>query len=434
MIMLRDILNTTMRSTDGVKLLTLPKHYTMDIHPNDSSPSRKRCKVASIGSNNLKLKRNLYAGFSCQTPTLKEELRIRFLNPSEITPQSFWNEYISTRKPCAINGLPCDDFLKINKERLLQSAGLERVQVERRLNHQEAFGQTRSPLRQVEMTLEDFCETIDGPEGSLFYLSTQETENDDVFPVPCKQLLEQKIIPNSIPWASNLSLQSCNLWMGKNSNVGTSSGLHHDFHDNIYILLYGTKVFRLYSPDSAFHLQTYGEIDCIHHNGLISYTKNKTYSDGRPIEQSDSESDDDEEEDEALPEEFKNGFNVKSEGGSDDFSDFDSDEVHSDHDDYDQLVGASLNMNTSDCKPDHFSKIELKGRALDELSLEYPLISSLKEMVIELKAGQSLYLPAGWFHEVTSISADHGYHLAVNYWFYPPNNLGQYDKPYSINK
>jgi hypothetical protein len=34
----------------------------------------------------------------------------------------------------------------------------------------------------------------------------------------------------------NLVLQQCNLWMG-NGVSGKSSGLHHDFHDNLYMLV-----------------------------------------------------------------------------------------------------------------------------------------------------------------------------------------------------
>lgn len=44
--------------------------------------------------------------------------------------------------------------------------------------------------------------------------------------------------------------QNLNLWMGR-SKAGTSSGLHHDYHDNLYILLRGRKRFRLYSPADA---------------------------------------------------------------------------------------------------------------------------------------------------------------------------------------
>ena len=36
-------------------------------------------------------------------------------------------------------------------------------------------------------------------------------------------------------------------------------------------------------------------------------------------------------------------------------------------------------------------------------------------------AGQMLYLPVGWFHEVTSFGgAGRTTHMAFNYWFHPP--------------
>lgn len=59
--------------------------------------------------------------------------------------------------------------------------------------------------------------------------------------------------------------------------------------------------------------------------------------------------------------------------------------------------------------------------------------------VVELNAGDMLYLPASWWHEVTSSSGadDNGdekggaVHMAFNYWFYPPDNLGSFDAPYA---
>ena len=60
-----------------------------------------------------------------------------------------------------------------------------------------------------------------------------------------------------------------------------------------------------------------------------------------------------------------------------------------------------------------------------ELNEKYPLFleAAKKKMVVEMKSGQALYLPAGWFHEVFS-SNDHNNngHLALNYWFHPPDN------------
>lgn len=53
--------------------------------------------------------------------------------------------------------------------------------------------------------------------------------------------------------------------------------------------------------------------------------------------------------------------------------------------------------------------------------------------LVELKAGQMLYLPASWWHEVTSTSPDgqpSSTHMAFNYWFHPPDGLKDFDEPY----
>lgn len=44
--------------------------------------------------------------------------------------------------------------------------------------------------------------------------------------------------------AGALVPQNVNLWMGHTKSGGSSSGLHHDFHDNLYMLLRGKKTFR----------------------------------------------------------------------------------------------------------------------------------------------------------------------------------------------
>ena len=53
--------------------------------------------------------------------------------------------------------------------------------------------------------------------------------------------------------------------------AGASSGLHHDFHDNLYILLRGRKRFRLYPPSEAPHMYTHGRPKKIYPNGRIVY-------------------------------------------------------------------------------------------------------------------------------------------------------------------
>ena len=52
--------------------------------------------------------------------------------------------------------------------------------------------------------------------------------------------------------------------------------------------------------------------------------------------------------------------------------------------------------------------------------------------VTHLAAGEMLYLPASWWHEVSSQSSTAGdVHMALNYWFHPPNDLKKMATPYA---
>lgn len=59
------------------------------------------------------------------------------------------------------------------------------------------------------------------------------------------------------------------------------------------------------------------------------------------------------------------------------------------------------------------------------LQRQFPNFPAADERAeVTVHAGQMLYMPAGWFHEVTSYSsAAKETHVAVNYWFHPPDNL-----------
>jgi hypothetical protein len=63
--------------------------------------------------------------------------------------------------------------------------------------------------------------------------------------------------------------------MGCSKN-GSKTGLHCDYHDNLYCLLKGRKKFSLFSPDQSYYLYPNGNILKIHHNGLIIF-KGKQY-------------------------------------------------------------------------------------------------------------------------------------------------------------
>ena len=57
----------------------------------------------------------------------------------------------------------------------------------------------------------------------------------------------------------------------------------------------------------------------------------------------------------------------------------------------------------------------------------WPSFSASHRISVDLKPGEMLYLPTGWFHEVTSYGnndkSDKNVHVAANYWFIPP--IGQ---------
>lgn len=67
----------------------------------------------------------------------------------------------------------------------------------------------------------------------------------------------------------------------------------------------------------------------------------------------------------------------------------------------------------------------------DSTPADFPdLAKARSPYVVELSAGQMLYLPASWWHEVTSSSdGEADVHMALNWWFYPPD-ADSFEEPY----
>ena len=78
-----------------------------------------------------------------------------------------------------------------------------------------------------------------------------------------------------------------------------------------------------------------------------------------------------------------------------------------------------------DAPPDSFSRADL-SRPPEEVRARWPRIARACEASCEVNAGEMLYLPCGWFHDVTSFGA----HCAVNYWFQPPDRR-DFRRPYT---
>ena len=90
-------------------------------------------------------------------------------------------------------------------------------------------------------------------------------------------------------------------------------------------------------------------------------------------------------------------------------------------------------MTATSSEPLNFSRVDT-SLPYDILIKEYPkyvdVISRGVTRTVELHAGEMLYIPAGWFHEVKSIGEAPYGHMAFNYWFHPPDT-SDYERPYS---
>lgn len=81
--------------------------------------------------------------------------------------------------------------------------------------------------------------------------------------------------------------------------------------------------------------------------------------------------------------------------------------------------------------PAHFSRIGALPPSAPStwaslpIGRQFPKLLQANCAEVTLEAGNMLYLPCGWFHEVTSV----GEHCALNFWFHPPDTHC-YARPY----
>jgi hypothetical protein len=229
-------------------------------------------------------------------------------------------------------------------------------------------------------------------------------------------------------------------------------------------------------------LYPHGKIDTIHPNGLISYKHNLVRSDGlgareaarfrvRALEEKIAVTKGKKEKrkleaflEEAIDAEMDL---LVEEGGDDDFAgmeldDEDGDEGFPEDDDPgdDQegtesvvssrskgkgKANAAAEHHDEDGEPSSFSRIptsllhqhlSLPTTAVSvdsDSSMGFDLSKASTPFVVDINPGEMLYLPASWWHEVTSSSPDSSksnVHMAFNYWFYPPDGLKKFDEPY----
>jgi hypothetical protein len=489
-------------------------------------------------------------------------------------PEDFYSKFIHKRQPVVIQGKLDDlDFVTknwANVDYLRETAGEAPVKVEPMHKEKKRYG---TDVERVDTTFGAFLDSLKEDKDEYDYLTTQysddeddmdDSEDDDddeeekehgqdneikssTFPQPVRALLSEEV-PMRPEMMGNLVLQQMNIWLGKTKS-GTSSGLHHDFHDNLYILLKGRKRFVLYPPSAVHHLDTYGKPKKIHSNGLIVYKQpgedeediddedneadqiradglverdaaalkvqaleeamdkleesgekkgldkiQKEYGDAverlmkyqtadfgelgeddfdevsseegsepeelkdqvlrdnlilkrkatddlsssKPskttkagaVDDDDSEANDSDESDAELMEALERAQN----GQRDDFDD------EEDASDLEDAFASAQGEDAFPSEPLSFSQISTQDLH-SHLGLTTPQTTSSalekagKPYIVDLKAGDMLYLPTSWFHEVTSFSDEESsdnVHIALNYWFHPPDaTKAEFEKPYA---
>lgn len=426
---------------------------------------------------------------------------------SNIDPIKFFEKYVNKRLPVKFNNI-MNSFERIqkwkNNKYLIEKAGDCLVRVEYRQNHTQRFGIGQ----EIQMEFKEFLDHIENDAICNYYLTTQELEyslegKPNLISPPLTNLKDDfNMLPDL---TGHLIVQNLNLWYGKSDDSRSSSGLHHDFHDNLYILIKGEKTFRLFHPMEYVNLYPVGEIECIHSNGRINYQGQPTLADGsdkssqaavmasKALEiaaskllraeenhedtkmlseiddeieaaleaaldaevadnECDSEDNDNECDQDDLDEEF-------GEDEAEDEAEVDSDltiDLNIDNTPLNEIKrkftgdDETSNKRQSKSEPSNFSRVDT-SLPLEVLTREYPLyVDALSRSVeVTIKAGEMLYLPAGWYHEVFSQSQKKAMidskdnedkslddcedcnigHLALNYWFHPPDN-DVFDKPY----
>jgi mannose-6-phosphate isomerase-like protein (cupin superfamily) len=125
-----------------------------------------------------------------------------------------------------------------------------------------------------------------------------------------------------------------------NSDKTITTPLHHDFNDNLYVVVEGRKRFTLFPPSQAPNLYPRGQLLQVEDNGLIRYTSMS----GMP----------------------------------------------------------------------HLAQVDID--APDRLRFPRYAEAEATRADVEIGAGEMLYLPAGWFHQVSSS----GRHIAVSFFAMVP--------------
>jgi hypothetical protein len=405
---------------------------------------------------------------------------------ADVTPRAFFDHFVARRKPVILTGGGLtDDGWRAHAwtdAHLRAAAGGAPVRVEQRSHAGVAFGAGRY----TQLRFDEFLSRVTARDGDeTLYLTTEATKFDAhgrlaVVCPPLTHLLQDVVLRPAL--MGNLVPAAVNMWFGR-SRAGASSGLHHDWHDNLYALLRGRKRFALYAPSEAPRLYPVGALTRIHANGRINYAGAASRADGadardvarvaaldaaaaeaalaaaeaavragapgarkarRAAERALERALADALQADSAASGSSGGESADEEGdsgggawcGQDDYVDSDADAQAAAAGGAAGAITAAAGSasdagDSDDEAPPHFSRVDASRPD------DFPLFSGATCIHADIAAGELLFLPAGWWHEVTSWSdaaaasaaQGTGTHLAVNFWFHPPD-AASFDAPY----
>lgn len=220
------------------------------------------------------------------------------------------------------------------------------------------------------------------------------------------------------------------LGLGRNiPGGGSSSGLHHDHADNIYIPISGHKRFTLFSPADVAKMYTVGDVDEIFDSGIINYKRNENAPSWSKLTA------------DGAIEELYASYKLEDPSlTAEDRSLYENLAKSADHPD--------ILVSKHETDPPSFSKVPPTILHMDKIQdpsikrhieqnalKRWPNFFKANRITVDLNPGEMLYLPTGWFHEVTSFGKNNSknnsdnIHIAVNYWMMPPTS-DAIDRPY----
>ena len=250
--------------------------------------------------------------------------------------QDFYESFVQRRKPVRIvvgdlEKLGWDPEL-FEVQRMVEHIEDESVRIESTVEGN-AFG--LASTREM-MPFSRLVGLLNGtePTDRLYYMNLQ--DEPTMTASPLSRLTRGFTVPH---FFLSLPLTNINLWLGQAKEQ--SSNLHFDDGDNLYVVVYGRKRFRYYSPKDAFNMYTRGIIDLVDKAGAMHFALNE-----------------------------------------------------------------QLHFTEQD-RP-HFSNVDPLAPDFEK----YPLFRNAVQGQCDLNPGDLLYLPAGWFHHVTSYDLS----FALNFW------------------